>query len=372
MVDWDRGATLAVRFRAHAGDRTHLYAVAMRAMADDWEAGGPVREVCAGHEDAPEGSALQLRLLAGVFRLVLEGRADALAPWYACLGGDAPPSTVWPVMREVVAAHVPELRTALEVAPQTNEVGRAAALLVGLTDLVARTGCRQLRVLELGASAGLNLLLDRFRVTGPGWAWGPADSPVVLDAAVDGAFTPAPFRLVAPAGCDVAPVDAGTEAGRRLLTSFVWPFDLHRHARLAGALAVAARHPVRVDRAGAADWLGEQLAGTGPAASGRDDDAVLTVVWHSVTRLYWSPEEVAAVERVLAGHGRRRRLGRVSLEYDDAAVEAGGHPVLTGTLWDPSAAAGAVPRRLATAHHHGVPVRLELPVGRPGRSGVSP
>ena len=52
----------------------------MRAMADDWEAGGPVAAVCAGYEDAPRGSAMPLRLLAGVFRLVLTDRAPELVP----------------------------------------------------------------------------------------------------------------------------------------------------------------------------------------------------------------------------------------------------------------------------------------------------
>jgi len=62
---FDSGETLAGRFRSHArGDRS-LYGFAMRGMADDWEAGGVVREICAGWEDAPPGSVIQLRLLAG-------------------------------------------------------------------------------------------------------------------------------------------------------------------------------------------------------------------------------------------------------------------------------------------------------------------
>ena len=78
MLTWDRGLTLADRFRSHAGEASHLYGHAMRGMADDWEAGGPVRTVCAGYEQAPPGSALPLRLLAGVFRLVLTDQAPEL------------------------------------------------------------------------------------------------------------------------------------------------------------------------------------------------------------------------------------------------------------------------------------------------------
>ncbi len=361
MVAWDRGSTLADRFRAHAGDSTNLYGVAMRAMADDWEAGGPVRAVCAGYEDAPVGSALQLRLLAGVFRLVLGGQAPELVPHYACLGGGAPPDGVWAVMRPVVARHVPELRAALEVAPQTNEVGRSAALLAGLFDILPAAGVSRVRLLELGARAGLNLLVDRFRITGDGWAVGPTTSPVVLDDAVQGAVHPVPFTVVARAGCDLAPVDAGTDAGQVLLTSFVWPFDLHRHARLAAALEIHRRHPVSVDRAGAGDWLAARLA------EDADDPAVLTVVWHSITRLYWPPAEVAGVDALLAQHGTGRRVARVAMEFDldpalDPTVSAARPPSLHTSLWDPSQGRGPRHRRLGSAHDHGLPVRLDPPL----------
>ena len=159
---WDGGETLADRFRAHAGNSQHLYGYAMRGMADDWDAGGPTRIVCRGYEDAPRGSVIQLRLLAGIFRLVLTDRAPELTPYYPCLGGREPAAHAWPVMRAVIADHLAELNQALTVAPQTNEVGRAAALLAGLFDLVAASGKRRIHLLELGASAGLNLLLDRY------------------------------------------------------------------------------------------------------------------------------------------------------------------------------------------------------------------
>jgi hypothetical protein len=64
------------------------------------------------------------------------------------------------VMRNVIDAYAAELHDALAVTPQTNEVGRSAPLLAGLFDLVAACGLRRIRLLEVGASAGLNLLLD--------------------------------------------------------------------------------------------------------------------------------------------------------------------------------------------------------------------
>src|SRR3954447_9687252 len=99
MTSFDGGATVAERMRAHAGDRDHLYAHLMRAMADDWEARGSVRDICQGWEDAPVGAVIQLRLLAGLFRIVLTDRARQLVPYYPCLGGTAPPDQAWPVVK---------------------------------------------------------------------------------------------------------------------------------------------------------------------------------------------------------------------------------------------------------------------------------
>jgi len=177
---WDVGETLADRFRAHARDSRHLYGYAMRGMAEDWEAGGPTRIACREHENAPRGAMIQLRLLAGVFRLVLAGEAPELVGFYPCLGGKEPARHAWPVMREVIAAHIDEVHAVLAVAPQTNEVGRSAALLVGLFDLVATSGMRRIRLLELGASAGLNLLLDQYAFRANSWHFGPSDSKVLI------------------------------------------------------------------------------------------------------------------------------------------------------------------------------------------------
>ena len=351
MVGFDRGQTLAQRFRAHAGEQTHLYGYVLRGMADDMEAQGPTARVVRGYEEAPPGAVIQLRLLAGIFRLVLTGRAPELRPYYACLGGTESPVTAWPVMRRVIADHPDELHEALAIAPQTNEVGRSVALLVGLFDLAAATGTRRVRLLELGASAGLNLLLDRFRVVGDGWSWGPDASPVQLFEAVQGTIVPAELEIVEARGCDLDPVDATSDQGRLRLISFVWPFDVHRHDRLAGALRLAAAHPPVVDRASAAAWLTVQLTGR-PA-----DPGTLTVIWHSVTQLYWPAAEIAAVRVALSRYGRDHRVGEVGMEYvPDGA--AGEQPQVRITLWSGD---GSPPRHrlLGTAHDHGIPVRVE-------------
>jgi hypothetical protein len=343
-VTFEAGATLADRMRAHAGQDTHLYGQLMRAMADDWDSGGPVRDICAGWEDAPPGAVVQLRLLAGLFRLVLRGDAHDLLPYYACLGGSAPPDGAWPHVRGVLASHVSELREALEIAPQTNEPARSAALLVGLFAAAERTGLTEVRLLEVGASAGLNLLVDHYRIEGDGWAHGPDDSAVRLADAVRGVSEPTAFTIVERRGCDLAPIDPRSESGRLRLRSFVWPWQIERHERLAGALDIAAVWPVQVDRAGAADWLGERLAAdVGPS--------VLTVVWQSVTGQYWPREEAERVDALVQAAAGRRPVARLVMEYPPPEGVPGG-PTLSIAVADGAA------EEIADIVDHGGPVTL--------------
>src|SRR4051812_48743926 len=111
-----------------------LYRALLQAMATDWEAGGMVAEICRDRADAPGSAVVQLRLLAGIQRLVLSGAEPGLARYYPNLGGTAAPSGAWQDFEPVLRRHVEQLRGALEVVPQTNEPGRSVPLLVGLFD----------------------------------------------------------------------------------------------------------------------------------------------------------------------------------------------------------------------------------------------
>ncbi|MGL4745197.1 MAG: DUF2332 domain-containing protein [Dermatophilaceae bacterium] len=349
--------TLAERMRRQFGHREHLYGALLADMADDWDDGGVTREIFgewpdprSAWRDADARQFPQLSLLAGVFRLVLRGEAPHLVGWYPCLGGDFDPGEAWASFRPVLAAHVDELRSSLDIAPQTNEPGRTVALLVGIADAVRRTGLRRIRLLEPGASGGLGLLVDRYRYSGDGWSAGPADATTHLTGCGAAGFVPESFSVVERRGCDVAPVDATTEAGGQYLRSFVWPWMIERHSRLAAALAVArrARTPsggpaVVVDRASAADWLTRRLAE--PV-----DDGVLTVVWHSVTRLYWPAKEIAAVTAAIDDARARMPLAHLALEHSWDAVGAVGDPGL------PRLEVDGEP--VAVCDHHGPPVRV--------------
>jgi len=268
-----------------------LYARVLERAAEDAAAGGPTFALLEP-ELAPgsRGDALALRLLAAAHRLALEGRAPTLAallpstrivggtPQTAAVSASIDPEATFAAVRDLMVRETEALRALIARPCQTNEVGRAAALAFGFFE-AAQTG-HPLRLLEVGASAGLNLRFDHFRFGGGGVAFGPEDSPVNLEGLwrEAPARLPAGLRVVERRGCDRRPVDPTNEDGRMALLSSVWADQEVRFGRLRGALELAARVPARVDTADVADWLPGQLR--------ESRRGTATVVYHSIVDEY--------------------------------------------------------------------------------------
>jgi hypothetical protein len=327
-----------------------LYARLLARVADDVEAGGPAADVLRGHEQDPGPSALGLRLMGGVHRLVLERRAPELATVFPSVGGSGDPGSAWRPLRALLASHREELRGWLDRAPQTNEVGRSAAL-IGALQHVAAARPGPVRLVEIGASAGLNLRADRFRVElADGRSVGPDTSPVVLRDPWRGVLPPldASADVVERIGCDVAPVDPTTTAGRLLLTSYVWPDQRERHERLRGALDLAREVPATVEKAGAADFLDRLGLREGTT----------TVVWHSVMWQYLPPTEQDRVRRRLdalgAAAGDRAGLAYASLEPRRRTPGSRHEFLVVLRVWP-----GGEQRFLGVASPHGLPTTWE-------------
>ncbi|HEX5144017.1 MAG TPA: DUF2332 family protein [Mycobacterium sp.] len=269
-----------------------MYAHLLDRMAGDVEGGGVFAELLAGHEDDPIENALALRLLGGLHRAALDGSAPQLQGRYPTAGGnwDENIEGTWADVVATAKARADLLRAALEQPPQTNEVGRSAALAGALLRMVARFPY-PVRLFEIGASAGLNLRADHYLYRFDGGQWGPERSPVVIDDAWEGLQPPdVPLRIVERHGFDLAPVDAGSDAGRLTLLSYVWPDMAVRVARLQGALSVARAVPAGLDRMPA----GRAVAGL------RLVRGTLTVLWHSITWQYLDDDERRAVSDAAA------------------------------------------------------------------------
>jgi hypothetical protein len=325
-----------------ASGRSPLYIELMRAAATDIERGGTVARLFEGI-DAPPGAVPQLRLTAALHYLVLSGQAPELAAFYPSAGGHRPPSEVWPVVLTTIAEHFDEIKARLRRTVQTNEPGRSAVLFSGLLWLAARHR-RPIRLLEVGASAGLNLLADRYAYVAGDLELGDPGSPLRFvdpwapPPPVDLAAAAAELQIVARAGCDVAPLDPCAPDDQLTLLSYIWPDELPRIDRMRAALSVAAREPVPVAGRRGSEWLPEVLA------AAQEDE--LVVVWHSVMRQYVEPDEWAAIEATLA---MRANVVRLSMEpsLDQTAR-------MQLTVHDP---AGAPAETLAICDDHGLPIR---------------
>lgn len=332
-----------LRWQAEACARlgSPLYAELLSRAAGDVEAGGPVARVL-GDRPATNASVLGLRLLGSVHRLVLQGEAPDLARAYPSAGGDADPEAAWPALTALIEQRFEAVDAGIERPVQTNEVGRAAALVGGFLEVARSTGL-PLRCFEVGASAGLNLQWDRFLYESRGATWGRPDSPVRLcsynsDRAL-------PFDVAASvvdrAGCDAAPLDPATEDGRLTLLSYVWPDQVHRIRLLRSALALAAEHPVTVERADAADWTTERW---------HPEPGTATILFHSIVMQYLPDDRRAAFKALVRARGPEATsdapLAWLRLE------PAGDEAALRLTLWP-----GGTDVTLAWSGFHGQNVR---------------
>ena len=320
-----------------------FYEALLQRAADDVAARGPLADVFAGYPHEPIASAMALRLMGAVHRLVLEGRAPTLAAHYPSAGGDGDGARAWPALRAFVAEHLADLRTSLERGVQTNEVGRSAALICGFLAVARATGLG-LRCLEIGASAGLNLRWDYFRYEGANASWGDATSPVVLRDCYPDATPPFDVRarVVERAGCDPNPLDPTTDEGRMTLLSYVWPDQATRLSVLRAACDVARRVPAVVTRASAPDWLAARLAE--PAVG------MATVVYHSIVIQYLDQPSRDRVRAVLDDAGARATS---TAPFAWLRMEpAGEQAEVRLTLWP-----GGEERLVATTGDHGREVR---------------
>jgi hypothetical protein len=332
-----------IRWYSAANSAAPLHASLLASTADDIVAGGPAWEVLRGREDDPRGSALALRFMGAVHRLVLRGEAPELAPFYRSVGGGQGPEGAWDAFRHVVATNVEVLRDEVTRPVQTNEVGRAGALVGGFLTVAERFGL-PLRALELGASAGLNLRWDRFHYEARGERWGPADSPVRL---CDFDTPPIPpfsveTTVAERRGCDRSPLDPSSRDDQTTLLSFVWCDQAWRVRRLRAAFAVAEQVPATVDRTNAPEWLEQQLTA--------DTTGTATVVFHSIFMQYLTEADRQKTIELLHGAGAEATtaapLAWLRME------PAGDHADVHLTMWP-----GGEERLIAHSGYHGANVQ---------------
>jgi hypothetical protein len=236
-----------------------------------------------------------LRLFGGVHYLELAG----IEPY--ALSGE------WDDFRSALEARGEFLnRFVREQAVQTNEVQRCFALLPAFLVLAREHGARTLDLVELGPSAGLNLLWDRYAYAYRAGRWGSSE---LLLRGVE--YTPVPREVLErrPAvrrrlGIDLNPVDVTSDHGARLLHAFIWPGRVERTQRLKRAIAILRREPPTLVRGDYVELLPTVLAD-------REEEA-LTVVFQTASTGYIGRERRAELRELLEEAGREGPLGWIS------------------------------------------------------------
>lgn len=282
--------------------------------------------------------SVPLRLAGALHGLVLDGTDAGLIAAYPPndIGDDA----LWQAIHTALKNHEMRIMAWLDRPPQTNEVRRAAAIIAGIWWALGQTDPLPVTLSELGASAGLNLSLDRFALSmGRGLHVAPT-STVRLAPNWTGPFPkPQPITVTNRAGVDLTPLDPTDPSDILRLQAYIWPDQPERMARTRAAIYLS---DTRVDAGDAAPWLAHRLAQPWTG---------LHVVYSTIAAQYFPEQTRTDIANTLQTHGAKATtdapLLHLAMEADDATPGAG----LTATLWTGGAA--PIQADLARVDFHG-------------------
>lgn len=313
-------------------------ATLLEVVTAEMEKAGLLAQLIGDWSGDPVADALPLRLAGALHALVLSGRAADLSTCYPDGSGNADLRALPTILPQVIENHADHIGRYLAHPPQTNETLRSAVLIGGFTTLAVETKL-PLRLLEIGASAGLNTIWDKYRYQLGTTSLGPADSPVLLTTDWQGA--PPPLRLPAilsRTACDRSPIDLRDPAQGLRLRSYIWADQRARLARLEAAIDLALHQGVTVEQADAGTWLAQKLAEVTSEA--------VTVIYHSIMWQYMPAATQQHLQQLMMEAGAWAPVAWLRFEPAGST----GPFELRLTLWCDGMAKEQL---LATAHPHG-------------------
>lgn len=264
----------------------------------------------------PSAASVPLRLAGALHALARQGRKGLDAVY--------PPNTVsddvlWNAVSTALATEGVFIDAFIDNAPQTNEVRRASTLIAAGHWLTKAYGL-PIELYELGASAGLNLMWDRFELSIGDQAFGQIGSPLSLSPNWSG---PLPERVdpqvVGRFGVDLAPLDPLADQDR--LLAYLWPDQPHRLHLTQAAIELASS---AVDQADAVTWLADRLA---------PKSGTLQMVYSTIAWQYFPADAQAKGTAMIEDAGRQATpdapIAWFTMEADGKARGA----ALTLRLW---------------------------------------
>lgn len=261
--------------------------------------------------------AMPLRITGGLHHLLLSGEDTRLARVYS--GQITDQATIDRLVCELVERFDNLLLPWLDGPPQTNEAGRSASIMAGLLWLAQRV-TPKFELFELGASAGVNTMLDRYCFRLGNTQTGPESSPMQIEPEWrgDGGSPPMPpeqFEIVSVEGCDVAPIDLSDTASALRLKSYVWPDAPARMARIDAAIQLAGEAAPKLAKQDAAEFVDDFL--NRPQKPGTTRAMFHSIMWQYMPASVQA-SIIAAFEAAGAKATPESPLAWIALETDPA------------------------------------------------------
>jgi hypothetical protein len=320
------------------GDQCPVNASLTEAVASD-------RTLLQLVRDFPAYSQRPMMFLAAVRYLVLGGVKHPIAQVYQ-RRRPTDLNEISELLGDFCREHEAELREILASRQiQTNEPTRSAPLALGIARAASVIG-EPVGLIDAGASAGLNLALDRYYIDyGSGRTLGTPESPVRLASTLQGTNRLPMERLPLierRIGIDRDPIDLRDEKSRRWIFAFAWP-GTERETSLKAALDLLADDPPEVRH-------GDM--GTDMSAILEEMEPLPRVVVTSWSLSFLSAPARQGFEHALAAAGKDGPVAWVCCDV------AGVSPLFSSTTEPP--APQLVPSFMGLAVFDGQSVRAEL------------
>ena len=292
---------------ASGANVTARICAALRDLIEAGE-GGALLDRVRAWPGAPLADALPLRVAGGLHSLHLKGTQPALKAIY----DDTPGVDDRAIVAAAIHAHEAELLPWLDGPPQTNEAGRSSNFIAAMLWLADQGLPPRFDCLEIGSSAGINLMLDRYHYDLGGVQVGPEPGAMRFQPEWQGDAPPEHrIEIVRTKGCDVAPVDLTDPEQAMRLKAYIWPEHTVRFERMEAAIAEAKSRAPDLVPMNAADFVEAELAKPQQPGTTR-------MLMHSIVWQYVPADQQARVTAAMEAAGKLatpdRPLAWVSLE----------------------------------------------------------
>ncbi len=280
------------------------------------------------HQPAPN------MLFAAAQYLLLTGVEHRLSAHYPIMSGQKPShQSAFADFRDFCLRHqdaVVELISTRRT--QTNVVRRCTCLLPAFS-LVSEESGLPLALIDVGASAGLNLNFDRYYYTytydrKERTNWGMAGSRIHLEAEIKGCTTFPPLAPTIPVasrnGIDLDLVDLDDSDQLLWLRALIWPEHVERHQQLMDAANEFTHSDIHLHAGDAADVL--------PGLISTISNEHALVVYSTIALYQFPRENLRRVKRALIEASKKRPVWQIALEGTDPRLsitryrEGAGHP----------------------------------------------